>query len=304
MRRKGTDPIVEQDIQRGSQKANDDFEVARRFESPASALTGLSLVFGAAFGLLYLMQLDPANSLQESSQSLLWSLVLGVQMGVVLAPHSPFGPRLRRLITYLNCVLLVALPHLPVCRRGSGAVTGAAQGAASILVCCRAFQLLHRIEKLDTTWSTMNGRWRRFYTGCALSWHDVDVSCTQLAPAHHRTQLLQDLLLYVVLLIAPCYTISILPPPLSTFSAWMGVRCLAMSGAMIAAFNVFDMLYSLILCTVHGVAVKSIMAGHFWESRTVKDIWKGWNLPYVSKLSFSLSCVVVLLFCAAPGVDA
>jgi hypothetical protein len=63
------------------------------------------------------------------------------------------------------------------------------------------------------------------------------------------------------------------------FSMLMAARCFSMSAAMVCAFNVFDLTYLLLVCSVHGVQVKSIMAGSFWASKTVQEIWKGWNLP-------------------------
>jgi hypothetical protein len=254
--------------------------VSESFETISSAFTGIVLLYGAGLGLFYLMQLDPNNSFHESCQSLPWTIILGFQMGIVLAPNSPFSPTVIRLLTYINCVLLCSLPHLPVCKRGLGAATGAAQGAASILVTCRAFQLLHRIEENDPKWLKTWGRWRRFYQGCGLSWHDLDDTCTKVAAPGHSTKLFKELIKFVALLIIPCYLISeVMSPPTSIFSKSMMIRCFAMSGALVASFNVFDLAYCLLISLTHGVAVKSIMSDNFWDNRTVQEIWKGWNLP-------------------------
>ena len=253
--------------------------VAVRFESTSSAITGLCLLYGAGLGLFYLMQLDPLNSFHDSLYSTLWTCVLGFHMGYVVSPTSPFSLRAIRLLTYLDCVLFATLPHLSVCKSGTGRATGAAQGAASILVCCRAFQLLHRIEENDPSWVKNWGRWRRYYAGCGLSWHDLDDTCTKTAPTGHASQLFKELCQYLAVLIIPSYIISTMPVPSSTFSLNMTVRSFAMSGAMVAAFNVFDLAYRLLIGAVHGIAVKSIMADDFWGNKTVAEIWKGWNLP-------------------------
>ena len=252
-------------------------KVAARFETFGSALTALLLLYGAAVGLLLLMISDANNSVVDSLSSVIWTFVLGFQMIIVLGPGFPTF--LLRPTTYLTTVLLLALPHLPICSSGLGAATGAAQGAASILVCCRSFQLLRRIEEGDEKWLALWGRWRRVYQGCALSWHDVDETCTSIAPVGHFVLLCQQLALYVIGLTVPCVIITLLPPPPAMFSLLMAARCFAMSGAMVCAFNVFDLTYLLLLCFIHGVSVKSIMAGSFWTSQTVKEIWKGWNLP-------------------------
>jgi hypothetical protein len=107
----------------------------------------------------------------------------------------------------------------------------------------------------------------------------LDDTCTKTAPTGHASQLFKELCQYLAVLIIPSYIISTMPVPSSTFSLNMTVRSFAMSGAMVAAFNVFDLAYRLLISAVHGIAVKSIMADDFWGNKTVAEIWKGWNLP-------------------------
>ena len=158
----------------------------------------------------------------------------------MLAPGR-FSAATARSLTYICSLFVVALPHLPVCKIGLGRATGAAQGAASLLTVMRAFQTLHKIEARDSKWERTNGRWRRFYQGCGLSWHDLDEGRARAlqgpAMAEHTSMVFYRLLLYTALMVIPAVLISWLPAPGSILSALMLVRCLLMSGALVAAFN-------------------------------------------------------------------
>ena len=260
-----------------------DLDVASLFETTTAIIVAISLVYGAAAGLFILMLSDPNVETIEALPSLMWITILGFQMGYVLAPNQ-LSPSNARLFTYFNCIALLCLPHLNVCKRGLGKATGASQGAASILTVTRAFQLLHRIEENNPLWVASWGRWRRFYQGCGLSWHDLDYGQAtalnnQKERSQHTSSLLQQLIQIIVLMVVPCFIIGQLPAPSSIFSTLMLLRCAFMAAAMICAFNVFDLTYRWLMSATNGIAVGSIMKGDFWSAETVSEIWLGWNLP-------------------------
>eukprot|EP00946_MAST-07B_sp_MAST-7B-sp1_P003912 g3912.t1 len=261
-------------------------DVARLFETPRARAVGVALLLVSQTGLFVLCCQD--NTLLDSVSTLIWSFVLVFQHGWVLAPGR-FSAATARSLTYICSLFVVALPHLPVCKIGLGRATGAAQGAASLLTVMRAFQTLHKIEARDSKWERTNGRWRRFYQGCGLSWHDLDEGRARAlqgpAMAEHTSMVFYRLLLYTALMVIPAVLISWLPAPGSILSALMLVRCLLMSGALVAAFNVFDSAYLFLMSSVNGIAVTSIMKGTFWSAETVTDIWLGWNLPVQRLLS-------------------
>ena len=256
----------------------DDLIVAARFETPLAVGVGLLLLYGAGFGLFILMVSDPNISFLQALPSCLWTVVLGIQMGVVLSPGT-ISPTTARYLTYGTSILLLGLPHLPVCSRGTGRATGAAQGAASLLTVTRSFQILHNIEHGDPVWIKSWGRWRRFYQGCGLSWHDVDVGHVRLSDKVHTFMLLKRLTFMSLGLAVPCTCIAMLSPPSSMFSGLMALRCLFMCAAMVFAFNVFDLAYRFLISSTLGLDVNSIMSATFWKSETVSEIWLGWNLP-------------------------
>jgi hypothetical protein len=260
---------------------------ARAFETPRARAVGVALLLVSQTGLFVLC--CQSNSARASAWTLVWSLVLIFQHGWVLAPGR-VGTATARALTYACSLLVVTLPHLPVCKSGLGRATGAAQGAASMLTVMRAFQTLHRIEEGDPKWKKANGRWRRFYQGCGLSWHDLDEGRARaLAPgaecSAHTQAVLYRLLSYLVLMVVPAAAISWLPTPHAILSLHMLSRCLLMCGTLVAAFNVFDSAYLCLMSAVNGIAVTSIMKGTFWSAKTVGDIWLGWNLPVQRLLS-------------------
>ena len=264
-----------------AEAAGVDLATARAFETPRARAVGVALLLVSQTGLFVLCCQD--NSVGDSALTLIWSFVLVFQHGWVLAPGL-FGATTARILTYVCSMLVVVLPHLPVCKSGLGRATGAAQGAASMLTVMRAFQTLHRIEEGDQKWAKAHGRWRRFYQGCGLSWHDLDEGRARaLKPGTERSEhsqtALYRLVSYFVLMAMPAAVISWLPPPRAILSFHMLLRCMLMSGALVAAFNVFDSAYLWLMSAVNGIAVKSIMKGTFWSAKTVGDIWLGWNLP-------------------------
>ena len=247
--------------------AEADLDVGKRFETPQAAAFAVALILGAQGALFVLMA--QTSSWTESAPSLIWVLVLLVQHGLVLAPGV--SPKTARYGTYLCSIFVAALPHLPICRRGAGRATGAAQGAASMLAICRAFETLHRIEAGSPAWEKANGRWRRVYQGTSLAWHDLDAGRARLLPdgrdrSEHTAMLKRRLAQHLALLAVPCGVITyVLPPPPTMFSASMVLRCAFMDGALVVAFNVFDTAYLFLQSAVNGIAVTSIMDGGFWS---------------------------------------
>lgn len=271
---------------RKREKENEgDLAVSKLFETSAARATAVSLLLFSQLGLFVLC--CQTNSVSSSSATLVWSFVLIFQHGWVLAPGT--DPARARKLTYICSFFIATLPHLPVCKEGLGRATGAAQGAASMLTIMRAFQTLHRIEEGHGSWKKANGRWRRFFQGCGLSWHDLDQGRARALAQHERAQhawnLFYRLMIYISLLAAPAAVISHLPVPKAILSAQMLLRCLLMAGALVASFNVFDTAYLCLMSVVNGIAVKSIMKGGFWSAKTVSEIWLGWNLPVQRLLS-------------------
>ena len=257
--------------------------VAQRYETPTAATLGVT-VFSLSFLGLFVAAAVAAESFWEFWGVLLWPACLLWMNLCVLVPSKKILQ--RRICTGLGCVALFMLPQMDICKKGPGLIIGGAESAAAILVTSRALQLLSRLEsseKSEGSSGSLWGRWRRFYHMACLSWHDVD-RVKVLESAEHKSHycsVLYDLIL-AMLGLAICAMAVHFLPGVAVAIGWAACMLLVCSfgvGCVIFGFYTFDRAYLFLLSYFNQLGVQSIFGPGLWQSRTVRDFWRQWNLP-------------------------
>lgn len=260
-------------------------QVAQRYETPTAATLGVT-VFSLSFLGLFVAAAVAAESFWEFWGVLLWPACLLWMNLCVLVPSKKFLQ--RRMCTGLGCAALFILPRMDICRKGPGLIIGGAESAATILVTARALQLLSRLEKSEksegsSASGSLWGRWRRFYHMACLSWHDVD-RVKVLESAEHKSHyrsVLCDLILAMLGLVFCAVAVHFLPGAAvaTGWAACMSLVCCFGAGCVIFGFYTFDRAYLFLLSYFNQLGVQSIFGPGLWQSRTVRDFWRQWNLP-------------------------
>ena len=253
-------------------------QVAQRYETPTAATLGVT-VFAMSFLGLFVAAAVAADSFWEFWGVLLWPACLLWMNLCVLVPTQKVLQ--RRICTGLGCLALFVLPRMDICRKGPGLIIGGAESAETILVTARALQLLSRLESEGS--SGLWGRWRRFYHMACLSWHDVDRVKVLESDEHksHYCSVLCELILALLGLAACALAVNLLPG-VAIATGWIACMllvCCFGAGCVVFGFYTFDRAYLFLLSYFNQLGVQSIFGPGLWQSRTVKDFWRKWNLP-------------------------
>jgi len=317
-----------------------DDPIAERYESPTAMTLGL-IVFSSSFlGLFVAAALASHSMLEFLAAALLWPACLLWLNWCVLVPGRQGQRQRRRGETVLGCVGLFLAPVcVEATRRGPGRIIGISESAAAILCSVRALQLLMRLEAVEDeadeaaaaaaaaccsqerspntpgrtpAW----GRWRRFYQMACLSWHDMDRVKALDTPREHRRHYqstLKELLLAALGLAACALALHILP---SNAFASIGLGMVKLlicgfgAGSVVFGFYTFDRGYLFLLSYFNKLSVHSIFGPGLWQSRTIKDFWRQWNLPVqrmllkgvfvpLRNMGYSKGCCGFLVFLAS-----
>eukprot|EP00438_Fugacium_kawagutii_P001694 Skav202608 [mRNA] locus=scaffold2348:169098:170192:+ [translate_table: standard] len=257
--------------------------VAQRYETPTAATLAIT-VFSLTLLGLFVAAAVAAESFWEFWGVVLWPACLLWMNLCVLVPNKKTVQ--RRLCTGLGSLALFVLPRTDLCRKGPGVIIGGGGRAATIMVTSRALQLLGRLEASERSEGDPSGawgRWRRFYHMACLSWHDVDrVKALEYAEhKSHYCSVLWDLMLAVIGSVVCGVALHFLPgaAALIGWAACMSLVCCFGAGSVICGFYTVDRAYLFLQSYFNQLGVQSIMGPGLWQSRTVKDFWRQWDLP-------------------------
>lgn len=301
--------------------------IAERYESPTAMTLGLIVFSSSILGLFVAAALASHSFREFLCASLLWPAVLLWLNWCVLVPGK--GPKgRRRLETALGCLGLFLAPIcVEATRRGPGRIVGISESTAAILCSVRALQLLGRLEAEDEAKAACEqrsppgtpawGRWRRFYQMACLSWHDMDRVKALDTPREHQSHYqstLKELLLAALGLAACALALHILPSNSAFASIGLGTVKLLIcgfgAGSVVFGFYTFDRAYSFLLSYFNKLSVHSIFGPGLWQSKTIKDFWRQWNLPVqrmllkgvfvpLRNMGYSKGCCGFLVFLAS-----